>query len=133
MDARVGLAHQIHVNSVNPGGVSTGIGKKFMDEHPEAYITLDTSRYPMGRSVTPEEVSNAVMYLLRDKSDMINGTFLHLDGSKNCTRFPQILYYQLTAGLPSAGSGCPLKFIDHTAACYHYGFQASQSEPNRNL
>lgn len=37
-------------------------------------------KIPLGRFATPEDVTDAVLYLLSDKSAMITGTILPIDG-----------------------------------------------------
>ncbi|XP_074477008.1 L-xylulose reductase-like [Sebastes fasciatus] len=70
--------HQIRVNSVNPTVVMTEICRlKWSD--PEKAKTM-MSRIPLGRFAEVEDVVNSILFLLSDKSNMINGVSLLVDG-----------------------------------------------------
>jgi NAD(P)-dependent dehydrogenase (short-subunit alcohol dehydrogenase family) len=78
MAAELG-AHNIRVNSVNPTVVMTDMGKKFWSRDPGmAGPVLD--RTPLGRFAETEDVVNAILFLLSDKSLMTTGTSLLVDG-----------------------------------------------------
>ncbi|KAK6203102.1 (R)-2-octanol dehydrogenase [Scheffersomyces amazonensis] len=69
-------AKGIRVNSVNPGYTDTPILKDVPKETRELLI----SRHPIGRLGTPQEIANAVIFLLSDQATFINGTSLLVDG-----------------------------------------------------
>ena len=66
----------IRINAVAPGLVKTdmiaSINKQFMD-------TLK-SMHPIGRIADPEEIANAVVWLLSDKASFVLGHTLLVDG-----------------------------------------------------
>lgn len=70
--------HQIRVNSVNPTVVLTDMAKVGWSDPVKAADMK--SKIPLGRFCDPEQVVNAIIYLLSDKSDMINGAILPIDG-----------------------------------------------------
>ncbi|XP_072882191.1 L-xylulose reductase-like isoform X1 [Hemitrygon akajei] len=70
--------HKIRVNAVNPTVVMTAMGRIAWSEPVKASGIL--SRIPMGRFAELEDVVNAIIFLLSDKSAMINGVTLLVDG-----------------------------------------------------
>jgi len=75
MNAALELAkYGIRMVAIAPG--YTDVGKS---KNPEARKKV-TSRIPMGRFATPEEVGEAVVYLASDKAGYITGTCLMMDG-----------------------------------------------------
>lgn len=70
--------YNIRVNSVNPTVVWTPMGKDYWSE-PKRYDTM-TSRIPLGRFAEVEEVVNPIIFLLSDKSSMISGITMPIDG-----------------------------------------------------
>lgn len=69
----------VRVNAVAPGYTQTPILDKLKEESPEVFNTWlnDT---PMGRLMRPEEIANAVMFLLSDLASGITGVTLSVDG-----------------------------------------------------
>ncbi|XP_027883439.1 L-xylulose reductase isoform X2 [Xiphophorus couchianus] len=70
--------HQIRVNSVNPTVVMTKMGHLGWSD-PEKAQTMK-SRIPLGRFAEEEDVVNCILFLLSEKSSMINGVALPVDG-----------------------------------------------------
>ncbi|XP_053720812.1 L-xylulose reductase [Synchiropus splendidus] len=70
--------HQIRVNSVNPTVVLTDMGRRGWSD-PEKAKTM-MSRIPLGRFAEVDDVVNTILFLLSDKSAMINGVHLPVDG-----------------------------------------------------
>ena len=67
----------IRVNSVSPGYVITNMTKEFFDEQSlAAFVTA----HPIGRGSRPEEIADAVLYLLSNRSSYIVGADLVVDG-----------------------------------------------------
>ena len=68
----------IRCNSVNPGMVETPLikGGAISDEQ----LKEDAKRYPLGRYGQPEDIANAIVFLLSDDSSWITGTELKIDG-----------------------------------------------------
>jgi len=71
--------HQIRVNSVNPTVVLTEMGKKAWEN--EAGETLKKT-IPQKKFAEEKDVVNAVLYLLSEASDMVNGSCLPVDGGQ---------------------------------------------------
>ncbi|XP_043924148.1 L-xylulose reductase [Protopterus annectens] len=70
--------YKIRVNAVNPTVVMTDLGKKVWSDSERAGVMM--SRIPLGRFAEIEDVVNAILFLLSDKSGMITGTTLPVDG-----------------------------------------------------
>ncbi|XP_066592465.1 L-xylulose reductase [Prorops nasuta] len=70
--------HNIRVNSINPTVVMTEMGKLGWSDPAKASAML--SKIPLGRFAEVSEVVDAIVYLLSDRSSMINGVMLPVDG-----------------------------------------------------
>lgn len=70
--------HNIRVNTVNPTVVLTPMGKMAWGDPAKAGPMK--ARIPLDRFAEPEEVSDAVLYLLSDKASMLHGVVLPIDG-----------------------------------------------------
>ncbi|XP_044732273.1 L-xylulose reductase-like [Chrysoperla carnea] len=70
--------HNIRVNCVNPTVIMTEMGKLGWSDPAKAQSMI--SKIPLGRFGEVDEVVNAVLFLLSDKSSMINGVSLPVDG-----------------------------------------------------
>jgi NAD(P)-dependent dehydrogenase (short-subunit alcohol dehydrogenase family) len=65
--------------SISPGVIMTPMSKKALEEHPEVMkATLDNT--PLKKYGEPEDVANAVEFLLSKKANFITGTDLIVDG-----------------------------------------------------
>ncbi|CAG9584616.1 unnamed protein product [Danaus chrysippus] len=71
-------AYGIRVNAVNPTVIMTSMAKVGWSD-PEKSSEMK-SKIPLGRFGEVSEVVNAVLFLLSDKSSMINGVELPIDG-----------------------------------------------------
>lgn len=76
-------ARNIRVNSVNPSRVNTNIVKNAVYSAEE--VEKDTQTYPLKRYAEPEEIANAIVFLLSDASSYITGHALIIDGGKTLT------------------------------------------------
>jgi NAD(P)-dependent dehydrogenase (short-subunit alcohol dehydrogenase family) len=77
----------IRVNCVVPGLIDSALGRFRVagDEKADAErqaIVRDS--VPLGRSGTPEEIANAVLFLASDEASYCNGTCLIVDGGLTC-------------------------------------------------
>jgi NAD(P)-dependent dehydrogenase (short-subunit alcohol dehydrogenase family) len=70
--------HGIRVNAVNPVVTLTPMAVKAWSDPAKAGAMQ--ARIPLGRFVEPDEVSEAILYLLSDAARMITGTCLPIDG-----------------------------------------------------
>lgn len=70
--------HKIRINSVNPTVVWTPMAEKNWSDPKKSGPLL--SRIPLGKFVAIEDVVNTVVFLLSDKSAMITGECIRVDG-----------------------------------------------------
>jgi NAD(P)-dependent dehydrogenase (short-subunit alcohol dehydrogenase family) len=73
--ARELAAEGIRVNVVQPGPIATGI-------HPPGRLERITKTVPMARPGTPEEIAEAVMFLLSEQSAFTTGAVLRVAGGR---------------------------------------------------
>jgi NAD(P)-dependent dehydrogenase (short-subunit alcohol dehydrogenase family) len=81
---------RIRVNAVCPGPVSeTGIMNNDLDAAPDRaaeadrFIAASPLARAHGRMITPDEVAQAVLYLVSDAAMMVTGTMIAIDGGKS--------------------------------------------------
>jgi len=67
----------IRINSIHPGYIKTPL----LEELDESTLNDMISLHPQGRLGTTDEVSEAVLWLLSDKSSFTNGSSLMIDGA----------------------------------------------------
>ena len=72
----------IRVNNVAPGWVDGGFTHQALDasDDPERLRERARSLHPLGRMATPNDVANAVVWLLSDQAAFITGSMLLVDG-----------------------------------------------------
>nr|XP_019591132.1 PREDICTED: L-xylulose reductase [Rhinolophus sinicus] len=70
--------HKIRVNAVNPTVVMTAMGQVNWSDPQKAKTMLD--RIPLGRFAEVDNVVDAILFLLSDRSSMITGSTLPVDG-----------------------------------------------------
>ena len=68
--------HNIRVNCVHPGTIATAM----LAGMPEETVARIASRVPMGRTGTPMEAANAILFLASDESSYMTGAELAVDG-----------------------------------------------------
>ncbi len=66
----------INVNCVSPGFIKTAMTDKIDDKFKELII----SKIPSARLGEPDDIANAVLFLISNQSDYINGETLHVNG-----------------------------------------------------
>ena len=69
----------IRINAVAPGGVETDMVRRAAEDNKQFVETLK-SMQPTGRFADPEEIANAVVWLLSDKASFVLGHTLLVDG-----------------------------------------------------
>jgi NAD(P)-dependent dehydrogenase (short-subunit alcohol dehydrogenase family) len=69
----------IRINAVAPGTVDTDMTKRATGDNEQFMETLK-SMHPIGRIADPEEIANAVVWLLSDKASFVLGHTLLVDG-----------------------------------------------------
>lgn len=72
-------AHAIRVNVVAPGVVDAGVSAQIFRDIPARRQAMEAV-IPLGRLGRPEQVAEAVAYLLSDTAEYITGTTLVVDG-----------------------------------------------------
>ncbi|MFC4454301.1 SDR family oxidoreductase [Deinococcus sonorensis] len=77
--AREVAAEGIRVNGVRPGLIGTDIHAS--GGEPQRVARLASS-VPLGRGGTPEEVAQAIVWLLSDEASYVTGTFLDVAGGR---------------------------------------------------
>jgi NAD(P)-dependent dehydrogenase (short-subunit alcohol dehydrogenase family) len=68
----------IRINAIAPGGVVTNMAKRVFGDN-QLLETL-TSMHPIGRIADPEEIADAVVWLLSDNASFVLGHTLIVDG-----------------------------------------------------
>ena len=66
----------INVNCISPGFIKTAMTDKIDEKFKEAII----SKIPSARLGEPNDIANAVLFLISDQSNYINGETLHVNG-----------------------------------------------------
>jgi 3-oxoacyl-[acyl-carrier protein] reductase len=66
----------ININSISPGFIQTAMTNKIDDKFKEIII----SKIPSARLGEPDDIANAVLFLISDQSNYINGETLHVNG-----------------------------------------------------
>jgi len=78
--------YRIRVNAVNPGVVVSNLqmaaGIVSSQEEYDAFLDRMKSLHPFGRIGTPEEIANAVVFLLSEESSWTTGAILSVDGGR---------------------------------------------------
>jgi NAD(P)-dependent dehydrogenase (short-subunit alcohol dehydrogenase family) len=69
----------IRINAIAPGGVITEMTNRVNEDNPQFLETL-TSMHPIGRLANPEEIANAVVWLLSNRASFVLGHTLLVDG-----------------------------------------------------
>ncbi|CAN8001058.1 unnamed protein product [Ixodes pacificus] len=70
--------HNIRVNSVNPTVTNTAMGQAVWVASGKADEMR--AKIPLGRFAEPKEIADVVLYLLSDRSSMVTGVVLPIDG-----------------------------------------------------
>ena len=69
----------IRINAIAPGGVETEMANRVNENNPQ-FLDYLTSMHPIGRIADPEEIANAVVWLLSEKASFVLGHTLIVDG-----------------------------------------------------
>lgn len=75
--------HGIRVNCVNPAVTLTPMGRMAWSDPARSEPVL--RRMPLGRFIEPEEVAEAILFLLSDRAAMVNGASLLVDAGFEVT------------------------------------------------
>lgn len=81
-------SRDIRVNAVSPGWVDTAFTDRALADLPdgEAVRTKAGDAHILGRMARPEEIANAIIFLLSDAAGFVTGTELIVDGGVLCKR-----------------------------------------------
>jgi len=74
--AREVAAHQIHVNCVAPGMMSTEMARQAIEENKQHYI----DRTPLGRIADPAEIADVVVFLASNRASYMTGATVDVTG-----------------------------------------------------
>ena len=66
----------ININCISPGFIKTAM----TDEINEKFKEIIVSKIPSGKMGEPEDIANAVLFLVSNQSNYINGETLHVNG-----------------------------------------------------
>ena len=66
----------INVNCISPGFIKTAMTDKIDEKFKDQIV----SKIPSGRLGEPEDIANAVLFLVSEQSNYINGETLHVNG-----------------------------------------------------
>ena len=66
----------ININCISPGFIQTAMTDKIDDKFKEVII----SKIPSARLGEPDDIANAVLFLISDQSSYINGETIHVNG-----------------------------------------------------
>ena len=69
----------IRINAVAPGAIETEMMEQSIGNHKQLRQAL-VALHPIGRAGKPEEIANAVVWLLSDKASFVTGHTLVVDG-----------------------------------------------------
>ena len=69
----------IRINAIAPGGVETEMANRVNENNPQ-FLDYLTSMHPIGRIADPEEIANAVVWLLSEKASFVLGHTFLVDG-----------------------------------------------------
>jgi NAD(P)-dependent dehydrogenase (short-subunit alcohol dehydrogenase family) len=72
----------IRVNCVAPGFIATKMSATALDSDPERKAKV-LSRTPMGKLGEPDDIAEAIFYLLSDAAKYVTGTVLTVDGGNS--------------------------------------------------
>ncbi len=77
----------IRVNAVSPGSIMFpgGSWDRFREQSPDDFAAFERTQFPLGRLGRPEEIADAVAFLLSARASWITGANLVVDGGQ---RYP---------------------------------------------
>jgi 3-oxoacyl-[acyl-carrier protein] reductase len=78
------LAPTIRVNAVAPALTATPLAEKLINSNEK--LEASNKRHPLKRIGQPQDISNAISFLLGDESDWITGQILNVDGGMSSVR-----------------------------------------------
>lgn len=77
--------YSIRVNTIHPGPTDTSMLGQFAAKNSDVATMKDQvfkQSVPLGELVQPEDISEAVIYLVSDRAKIVTGATLHVDGGR---------------------------------------------------
>jgi len=76
--------YRIRVNTVSPGSIMfvDGAWERFRAAQPDRFAEFERREFPWGRLGSPDEVADAVAFVLSDRAAWINGANIPVDGAQ---------------------------------------------------
>ena len=70
----------VRVNAISPGAVISDAEARVFGDHAEEYNTWVVTRQSLKTRILPDDIANAVLFLVSDEASMISGHVLDIDG-----------------------------------------------------
>jgi NAD(P)-dependent dehydrogenase (short-subunit alcohol dehydrogenase family) len=76
--------HNIRVNAVAPGAITTELTLNFFKERGKQFVEENRAQHTLNRFAEPKEIAQSVLFLASDMSSYCTGSLLSADGGYTC-------------------------------------------------
>jgi 3-oxoacyl-[acyl-carrier protein] reductase len=76
--------HNIRVNAIAPGAITTELTMNFFKERGEKFVEENKAQHILNRFAEPEEIAQSALFLASDMSSYCTGSMLSADGGYTC-------------------------------------------------